>query len=109
MTAPARGDLINMDFDNAVGHEEADYRRAIVLSPVAYNARVGLAVVCAITNQEKGYPFEVKLPAGLKVTGVVLSDQVRTIDWAERKVRIEDHVPDEFIEQIQTKLSKLIL
>lgn len=109
MSTLDRGDLISMEFDNTMGHEEANYRRAIVLSPAVYNVRVGLAVVCAITKQEKGYPFEVKLPAGLKVTGVVLSDQVRTIDWVERNVRIDDHASDEIVEQVQTKLSKLIL
>ena len=107
MPAPERGDLIKLDFDNATGHEQANYRRALVLSPGAYNKRVGLAIVCAITNQVKGYPFEVALPIGLKVTGVILSDQVRTIDWKTRNVKIVDHAPPECVAQVQEKLSKL--
>ena len=107
MPAPERGDLIKLDFDNAAGHEQANFRRALVISPFAYNKRVGLAIVCAITNQAKGYPFEVALPAGLKVTGVMLSDQVRTIDWKARNVQIMDHAPPECVAQVQEKLSKL--
>lgn len=109
MPVPQRGDLIKLDFDNAVGHEQADFRRALVLSPGKYNDRVGLAVVCAITNQTKGYPFEVEIPIGLKVTGVVLSDQVGTIDWVARNVKIVDHAPPDWVDLVQEKLSKLIL
>ncbi|NPV39867.1 MAG: mRNA-degrading endonuclease [Anaerolineae bacterium] len=109
MEIPKRGDLIKLDFDNTTGHEQAGYRRALVISPEIYNRKVGLAVVCSITNQQKGYPFEVEIPTGLKVTGVILSDQVRTIDWNARKVQIVDHVPPECISEVQEKISKLIL
>ncbi len=109
MPAPKRGDLIKMDFDNTIGHEQAGFRSALVLSPSSYNKRVGLAIVCSITNQKKGYPFEVDVPAGLKVTGVVLSDQVRTIDWCKRNIQIVDHAPPECVAQVQEKLLKLIL
>jgi mRNA interferase MazF len=109
MPAPDRGDLIKLDFDNTVGHEQAGYRRALVLSPFSYNNQVGLAIVCAITNQKKGYPFEVDVPAGLKITGVILSDQVRTIDWDKRNVEIVDHAPPECVAEVQDKLSKLTL
>lgn len=109
MAAPERGDLIKLDFDNTTGHEQAGFRRALVISPVSYNKRVGLAIVCSITNQKKGYPFEVEVPAGLKVTGVILSDQVRTIDWVERNVQIVDHAPSECVAEVQEKLSKLTL
>jgi mRNA interferase MazF len=107
MPAPERGDLIKLDFDNAAGHEQANFRRAMVLSPGVYNKKVGLAIVCAITNQAKGYPFEVALPEGLRVTGVILSDQVRTIDWQARNVQIVDHAPPGYVAQVQEKLSKL--
>ena len=107
MPAPERGDLIKLDFDNAAGHEQANFRLALVLSPGAYNKRVGLAIVCAITNKTKGYPFEVVIPTGLKVTRVILSDQVRTIDWKARDVQIVDHAPPECVAQVQEKLSKL--
>lgn len=109
MSAPKRGDLIKLDFDNTKGHEQANFRRALVISPESYNNKVGLAIVCSITNQKKGYPFEVDVPAGLKVTGVILSDQVRTIDWVARNVKVVDHAPQECIAEVQEKLSKLTL
>lgn len=108
MGAPKRGDLITLDFDNTQGHEQAGYRRAIVISPLAYNQKTGLAIVCAITNQKKGYPFEVNIPTGLKVTGVVLSDQVRTIDWEARRFRVEDQAPAACTQRVIDNLSKLI-
>lgn len=109
MAVPQRGDLIKVDFDNTTGHEQAGYRRALVLSPQQYNRVTDLAIVCAITNQKKGYPFEVELPAGLKVTGVVLSDQVRTIDWKQRHSEIVDRAPDGVLEKVQENISKIIL
>ena len=108
MPAPKRGDLIKLDFDNTKGHEQTGFRRAIVISPHSYNNKVKLAIVCAITNQKKGYPFEVEIPTGLKVTGVILSDQIRTIDWEERNVKIVDNAPPECVAEAQEKLSKLI-
>ena len=108
MRAPERGDLITLDFDNTQGHEQRGYRRAIVVTPAAYNKVTSLAIVCAITSQKKGYPFEVEIPKGLKVTGVVLSDQVRTIDWKARNVRIDDHAPNACINKVIDNLDKLI-
>jgi mRNA interferase MazF len=108
MKTPERGDLIHFEFDQTAGHEQARYRPALVLSPGEYNHKAGLAVVCAITSKVKGYPFEVTLPADLKISGVVLSDQVRTIDWKARKVQVLDHAPADCIAQVQEKLGKLI-
>ncbi|MHC1782650.1 MAG: type II toxin-antitoxin system PemK/MazF family toxin [Anaerolineaceae bacterium] len=108
MKAPERGDLIKLDFDHTAGHEQAGYRRAIVVSPFAYNKASQLAIVCAITNQKKGYPFEVPIPEGLKVAGVILSDQVRTIDWAAWQVLIVDRAPRECIDEVLEKLGNLI-
>ncbi len=108
MRIPERGDLIKLDFDNTQGHEQSGYRRAIVITLSSYNRVAGLAVVCAITNQKKGYPFEVDIPEGLKVTGVILSDQIRTIDWVARNIIIVDHAPQECVEEIQKNLSKLL-
>lgn len=109
MKTPARGDLINFEFNQSAGHEQAHYRPALVLSPLEYNQKVGLALVCAVTSKIKGYPFEVSLPAGLKITGVVLSDQVRTIDWKARHVQVIDQAPASCVAQVQQKLGKLIL
>lgn len=109
MRVPERGDFIKLDFNGTQDHEQAGFRRAIVITPSTYNNASKLAIVCAITNQKKGYPFEVEIPSGLKVTGVILSDQVRTIDWIARTVVIIDHAPPECIEKVQENLSKLML
>ena len=108
MKVPERGDLIKLDFDNTQGHEQSGYRRAIVLSHRSYNQITGLAVVCAITSHIKGYPFEVEIPEGLNVTGVILSDQIRTIDWQARNVKVVDKAPAECINSVIDKFSKLI-
>jgi mRNA interferase MazF len=82
---PRRGDVIRLDFGAQPGHEQTGRRPALVLSPTEYNRRVGLVVVCPITNEAKGYPFEVALPAEeVNVSGVVLADQIKSLDWRER-------------------------
>ena len=84
---PARGDLVWLEFNPQAGHEQAGHRPALVLSPQEYNRRVGLALVCPVTSQVKGYPFEVVLPSGLPISGAVLSDQMKSLDWKARRAR----------------------
>ncbi|MEW6368202.1 MAG: endoribonuclease MazF [Acidobacteriota bacterium] len=81
---PDRGDVAWVDFDAQSGHEQAGRRPALIVSPRSYNQRVGLVLLCPITNQRKGYPFEVPLPGGLEVAGVVLADQIKSMDWHAR-------------------------
>src|SRR5436189_3123370 len=90
---PARGDAVWITLDPQAGHEQAGRRPALVLSPAAYNGRVGLALFCPITSQSKGYPFEVPLPDGLAVSGVVLSDQIKNLDWRAREAARICQVP----------------
>ena len=80
---PRRGDIIRLDFDPQKGHEQAGRRPALVLSPTDYNRMVGLAVVCPITSEKKGYPWETEIPDNDFVSGVVLSDQIKSLDWRE--------------------------
>src|SRR6188768_3276644 len=80
-----RGDAVWITLDPQAANEQAGRRPALVLSPAAYNGRVGLALLCPITNQAKGYPFEVPLPEGLPLTGVVGADQVKNLDWRARQ------------------------
>jgi len=77
---PDRGDVVWITMNPQAGHEQAGRRPALVLSPAAYNGKVGLAILCPITSEVKGYPFEVSLPAGLPVEGVILSDQAKSLD-----------------------------
>jgi mRNA interferase MazF len=105
---PERGELIWLTFDPRLGHEQAGRRPAVVLSPSAYNAKTSLAICCPITSRRKGYPFEVALPDDLAVSGVVLSDQMKSLDWrARRAERIAD-LPSETLSEIMAKASVLL-
>jgi mRNA interferase MazF len=84
-SAPDRGDIVWIDLDPQAGHEQGGRRTALIVSPRSYNRKVGLALLCPITSQRKGYPFETPLPKGLKVAGVVLADQVKSVDWHARR------------------------
>jgi mRNA interferase MazF len=79
-----------------------------VLSPAAYNGRVGLALFCPITSQVKGYPFEVLLPSGLAVTGVVLADQVKSLDWRARQAQRLGVLPTGLVAEVLAKLGALL-
>ncbi|SFX23329.1 mRNA interferase MazF [Thermoactinomyces sp. DSM 45891] len=109
MAAPERGDLVYLSFNPQAGHEQAGRRPAIVLSPKNFNETTKFAVVCPITTVEKGYPFEVKLPEGLPFQGVILADQVKSLDWHARgfetKGQVTDEVVADCLELIHTFLS----
>jgi mRNA interferase MazF len=85
---PDRGDVVRISFDPRVGHEQGGIRPALVVSSKAYNARAGLALFCPITRRVKDYPFEVKIPEGAPVTGVILVDQLKSFDWQARRVEL---------------------
>ncbi len=104
---PDRGDLVWLEFNPQAGHEQAGRRPALVISPRAYNEKVGLALFCPVTNQVKGYPFEVVLPRGLKVTGVVLSDQIKSLDWRVRQAKRIAAVPPQVIAEVLAKIALL--
>jgi len=105
---PKRGDVVWLSFTPQAGHEQAGHRPALALSPEAYNLKVGLAVFCPITTQIKGYPFEVPLPSGLKTSGVILSDQVRSLDWQTRKARFCCKISAATLEEVLKKLNVLL-
>lgn len=105
---PDRGDAVWINLNPQAGHEQAGRRPAVVLSPSSYNGKVGLAIFCPITHQIKGYPFEVMIPPGLKVTGAVLSDQVKSLDWEKRDAEFIDRIPASVISEIFKKLSTLL-
>jgi mRNA interferase MazF len=105
---PERGDAVWLSFNPQAGHEQAGHRPALVLSPAAYNGRVGLAILCPITTQIKGYPFEVLIPDGLAVSGAVLSDQVKSLDWRARNAQFICTLPGEVVEEVRQKLGTLI-
>ena len=106
--APARGDLVWLDFSPQTGHEQAGRRPAVCISPVSYNKKVGLGIFCPITSAIKGYPFEVLLPADLPITGVILSDQLKSMDWQSRQVKYIATLPEETINQVLAKTRSLV-
>jgi mRNA interferase MazF len=105
---PERGDVVWITLDPQAGHEQAGRRPALVLSPASYNGRVGLALFCPITSQVKGYPFEVPLPSGEPVKGVVGADQVKSLDWRARKATHIGTVSEEVMNQVLMRLQTLI-
>ena len=106
---PDRGDIVRLTFDPQAGHEQAGRRPAVILSPKAYNARVGLALICPVTTKVKGYPFEVALPANLAASGVVLADQVKSLDWRERHADFLARLPPDLVAVIAQKLRVLLV
>ena len=111
MTAPYvpdRGHLVWLCFDPQAGHEQAGWRPALVLSPAAYNRRTGLALMCPVTSQVKGYPFEVALPPGLPVTGVVLADHVKNLDWEARQAQYKASAPAATLQEVVARLLPLL-
>ena len=90
------------------GHEQAGRRPALVVSPLEYNKRVGLALMCPVTNRAKGYPFEVILPDNLKISGVVLADQIKSLDWKAREAQIACMAPEAITAEVLGKLDALL-
>jgi mRNA interferase MazF len=106
--APDRGDIVWVDFDPQAGHEQAGRRPALIISPRSYNQKVGLVLLCPITNQCKGYPFETPLPKGLKVAGVVLADQVKSMDWHARRAEFCCRAPAATVFDVIGKAQSLL-
>jgi mRNA interferase MazF len=106
---PARGDIVWIDFAPKVGHEQSGKRPGIVVSPHAYNKTVGLMLCCPITSKVKEYPFEVRIPEGYPLSGVVLSDHVRSLDWKTRNATFISRAPRELIEDVLAKLQTLLV
>lgn len=104
---PDSSDIIWLDFDPQAGREQAGRRPAYVLSPRRYNELAGLCLVCPMTNQAKGYPFEVPMPPGHKVGGVVLADHVKSLSWVARKAQLIARCP-ELADEIVAKISALL-
>ncbi len=105
---PERGDMVWITLNPQAGHEQAGRRPAVVLSPAAYNGKVGLAILCPITRQVKGYPFEVQIPSGLEVSGVILTDQLKSFDWRAREAELAARLPTATVVEVLQKLNTLL-
>ena len=105
---PDRGHLVWISLDPQSGHEQAGRRPALVLSPASYNGPVGLALFCPITSHAKGYPFEVPLPDGLPVSGVVLADHIKCLDWRSRRAEYAAQAPETVVDEVVRRLGLLL-
>jgi mRNA interferase MazF len=106
---PERGDVLWLQFSPQVGHEQAEKRPAICLSPKAYNEKTHLDLFCPITSKIKGYPFEVLLPEMFPVKGVILADQICSLDWNVRKAIFITKLPQDILEKVIEKIQLLLL
>ena len=105
---PKQGDVVWLSFEPQAGHERAGHRPALTLTPEAYNRKVGLALFCPITSRIKGYPFEVPLPSGLTASGVVLSDQVKSLDWQARNAKFVCKAPASVLAGVLGQIEALL-
>jgi mRNA interferase MazF len=105
---PDTGDLVWINMNPQAGHEQAGRRPAIVLSPISYNKKAGLALFCPITSQIKRYPFEVIIPADCNIKGVILSDQVKSLDWKARHIEFAGKIPFSTVSEVLKKLNTLL-
>ena len=105
---PDRGDIVWLNFNPQSGHEQAGKRPALIISPKRYNRKVGLAVFFPITSKTKGYPFEVKLPSDLPIDGVILSDQIKSLDWESRNVKFVCKLSESVVLEAIKKFSVLL-
>jgi len=106
--SPDSGDIVWLEFDPQAGHEQAGRRPALIISPQPYNAATSLAIMCPITSKIKGYPFEVPIPAGRKIGGAVLADQVKSLDWKSRRAKFVDKASPEVMGEVMAKLRTLL-
>ena len=105
---PDRGHVVWLNLDPTLGHEQAGRRPVIVLSPAFYNRRSGLALAAPVTSKVKAYPFEVPVPAGLSISGVILADHVRSMDWQSRRAEFICALPVETIAEVLARTRTLL-
>ena len=105
---PERGDIVWIQLNPQIGHEQQGTRPALVLSAKEYNSKTGMGIFCPITSRLKGLPFEVKLPEEIEIRGVILADQIKSLDWRGRNANFIGKVPEEIIQEVIFKLEAII-
>ena len=105
---PNRGDIVWLNFTPQAGHEQKGKRPAIIISPLEYNKKTGLAVCCPITSNIKGYPFEVEV-SGKKINGAILSDHLKNLDWKAREIKFIEKAKNHVLDEVVSKISALII
>jgi mRNA interferase MazF len=97
---PEKGDLITLSFDPQSGHEQKGRRPALIVSNYLFNKATGLAIVCPITNTDRKIPFHLAVPASSSLTGFVMVEQVKSIDFNARKAKFVEKAPPELIDDV---------
>lgn len=105
---PERGDVVWLNFTPQAGHDQGGHRPALVLSPASYNRKTGLMLCCPITGQVKGYPFEVAVEGDASVSGVILTDQVKSLDWRARQAKRKGRISPQVTERTLTRVRALL-
>jgi mRNA interferase MazF len=105
---PDAGDLVWIDLNPTLGHEQSGHRPAIVLTPRQYNAPSGLCIICPITSRPRGYPFEVAIPPGHTISGIILVDQARSVSWEKRYVKVASVASAELLDEVRERLGALL-
>lgn len=105
---PKQGDIVWLSLNPQKGHEQSGRRPAIVLSPLSYNIKVGLAIFCPITSKAKGYPFEIVLPKACKIKGVILVDQIKSLDWQSRSAEYICQINSEILSEVSDRIKLLL-
>jgi mRNA interferase MazF len=105
---PGSGDLVWIDLNPTVDHEQSGHRPVIVLTPRQYNAPSGLCIICPITSRARGYPFEVAIPQGHAISGIILADQVRSVSWEKRYVKMASVAPAKLLDEVRERLAALL-
>ncbi len=105
---PKKGDVVWLEFSPQTGHEQSGRRPALCISPIEYNEKVELAIFCPITSKQKGYPFEILIPSNLPISGVILADQVKNLDWKAGKADFIASLPPHSLKHVISKLMVLL-
>jgi len=105
---PRRGDVVWLTFNPQTGHEQSGRRPAFVVSPRAYNKKVGLFLVCPITSRVKGYPFEVGIASKSGINGVILADQIKSLDWKARQAEFVEEAPQHLVDEVTARILPLV-
>jgi mRNA interferase MazF len=105
---PNKGEFVLLDFDPQSGHEQKGRRPALVVSNTLFNKHTGLAIVCPITSTQRNIPFHVEIPKGLKISGFVMVEQVKSVDYVTRNVKIIQTAPATLLQEVLAILDACI-
>ena len=105
---PKQGDFVVVSFDPQSGHEQKGRRPALVVSSTLFNRHTGLAMLCPITNTRRAFPLHVAVPAGSKLTGFIMVEQIKSVDYASRKVKFVEKAPRAVLDEVLAILDACI-